>query len=866
MSDAIDHLNAALEKRYGVEREIGEGGMATVYLATDLRHERQVAIKVLKPQLSAIIGAERFLNEIRVTANLQHPHILALYDSGAADGLLYYVMPYVEGESLRERLEREKQLGVEESVAITCAVASALHYADRHGVVHRDIKPANILLHDGEPLVADFGIALALTNAGGDRLTETGLSLGTPFYMSPEQATGDHLVDGRSDLYSLACVAYEMLTGDPPHTGPTTQAVLARIVTERPAPVTEARPSTPAHVAATLRKALEKLPADRFHTAADFAGALTTPGLAPRAPEAGPEPARRRLNWGVAAVLVAGALGLGIALGRATRAPSVTAGLGRFAIPITPITSLATGFATQVAMPRDGSAMAFVGRGPRGNQIFLRAMADSIPRAVRGTEGAQAAFFSADGRRIGFWTPQRLQWVPVEGGTPTLIADNAGVFATWTEEGQVVYVDVFGRSLRVAEADGSSREVARTPDSQFQAISALPGGRHVLVTLLAGGRNSTRIVAVSLADGTMDDIGLTDVVMARYVDSGHVVYQRRTGGPLMAAPFDLRSLKVAGEGTAVAPDARITFRVMAQWDAAGSSLVYVPPAPAQLVLVDRLGRETLLQGEPRTYHHPRFSPDGGRVALDITAPDARDLWIVDVRDRTMSRLTVGEVANDPYWSPDGTQVAYTAVRGPLRSIFLRNADGVGGADSIHGDENDYSSGSWSPDGRALVVSTGMIAGLWTIPLDDSGRPSSVEGSRPTESYAALSRDGRWLAYVSDESGRQEVYVRPFPGPGGRELVSVNGGSEPVWSRGGRELLYREDSGSGARLVAAAVRTSPTFEVVDRTPLFDLGDYLRSEDHANYDVHPDGSRFVMVRSSAAGQIQVIRNWQAQLPAR
>jgi serine/threonine-protein kinase len=281
MSDVFDRLKATLADRYSIERELGRGGMATVYLAHDLKHDRKVAVKVLHPELAAVLGAERFLNEIRVTANLQHPHILPLHDSGEAGGFVYYVMPYVEGESLRAKLEREKELSIDETVEITKAVASALDYAHRHDVIHRDIKPENILLHDGQPVVADFGIALAVSTAGGTRLTETGLSLGTPQYMSPEQAMGDRVLDGRSDVYSLGCVVYEMLVGEPPYTGPTAQAVIAKIVTDTPRPVTDHRGTVPFHIDLALGKALEKLPADRFTTARDFAEALSDPRLAP---------------------------------------------------------------------------------------------------------------------------------------------------------------------------------------------------------------------------------------------------------------------------------------------------------------------------------------------------------------------------------------------------------------------------------------------------------------------------------------------------------------------------------------------------------------------------------------------------------
>jgi serine/threonine-protein kinase len=268
--DAISRLNTALEGRYRIERKLGEGGMATVYLARDEKHNRNVALKVLKPELAAVIGAERFLAEIETTANLQHPHILPLHDSGEADGLLFYVMPYVEGESLRDRLDRDHQLGVDESVAIATKVAAALQAAHERGVIHRDIKPANILLSNGEPLISDFGIALAVSAGGAGRLTETGLSLGTPHYMSPEQATGDQNVGAATDLYALGCVLYEMLVGEPPYTGSTPQAILGKIIQAKPVSATEVRQTVPANVDAVIRKALEKVPADRFRTATEL--------------------------------------------------------------------------------------------------------------------------------------------------------------------------------------------------------------------------------------------------------------------------------------------------------------------------------------------------------------------------------------------------------------------------------------------------------------------------------------------------------------------------------------------------------------------------------------------------------------------
>src|SRR4051812_32248269 len=319
-SRSYQPLSSALADRYRIERPLGEGGMATVYLAHDLKHDRKVAVKVLKPELAAVLGAERFVVEIKTTAALQHPHVLPLFDSGEADGFLYYVMPFIDGETLRARLDRETQLGVEEAVRITTDVADALQYAHHHGVIHRDIKPENILLANGRPMVADFGIALAVSAAAGGRMTETGLSLGTPHYMSPEQATAEKEITGRSDVYSLGAVLYEMLTGDPPHTGSSAQQIIMKIITETPQPVTALRKSVPSNVAAAVAKSLEKLPADRFASAKDFAEALVNPGFSDnRTGQVGTVAMRASARVNRALVVLSAALA--VALGwQATRA------------------------------------------------------------------------------------------------------------------------------------------------------------------------------------------------------------------------------------------------------------------------------------------------------------------------------------------------------------------------------------------------------------------------------------------------------------------------------------------------------------------------------------------------------------------
>jgi tRNA A-37 threonylcarbamoyl transferase component Bud32 len=446
MPELLLRLQSALAGRYRIDAEIGAGGMATVYLAQDLRHDRRVALKLLRPELSAIIGAERFLAEIKLTANLQHPHILPLFDSGEAEGFLYYVMPYIEGESLRDRLVREKQLPIDEAVRLTREVASALDYAHRHNVVHRDIKPENILLHDGSALVADFGIALAASRAGGARMTETGMSLGTPHYMSPEQAMGEREITARSDVYALGCVLYEMLTGEPPFTGPTAQAIVAKVITEKPASLIPRRETVPPEVEDAVMTALAKLPADRFHSVADFASALapggrTVPLRRPAARLGHPRwPWQAFLAGAAAAGVVAGLLWW--RSGRGLRpADSEQRAQHTF-----------TGRAGTPALSSDGSFLAYVERTCRHGELLCRhsllvqeigtnrpvtVLAD-VPRltSVRWTHDGTSLVLSGDlgDAGVGLFALPRL------GGTPRRVGDE-GLFDTDLRADSVIVAD-----------------------------------------------------------------------------------------------------------------------------------------------------------------------------------------------------------------------------------------------------------------------------------------------------------------------------------------------------------------------------------------------------------------------------------------
>ena len=401
MPNTVARLNSALEGRYHLERKLGEGGMAAVYLADDLRHERKVAVKVLKPELAAVVGAERFLAEIKTTANLQHPHILPLFDSGEADGNLFYVMPYLEGETLRDRLERERQLPVSDAVRIAENMAEALSYAHQRGVVHRDIKPANVLMQAGRPVIADFGIALAVNRGSGARLTETGLSLGTPHYMSPEQATGDQRVGPATDVYALGCVLYEMLVGSPPYTGGTAQAVLGQILTGDAKPVTEHRATVPPNVAAAVRCALEKVPADRFASGDDFAQALRNPSFRYGTESQGALGGSpwNPLTLGMASALILLLVYVGVfarsADGPDSRVHRYILSLG--AAPVSPVQ-----FGGGVRISPDGSTLAYIGPTEEGGRgVFLKEASQLTARRVEALGNVPQLAFSPDGHATG---------------------------------------------------------------------------------------------------------------------------------------------------------------------------------------------------------------------------------------------------------------------------------------------------------------------------------------------------------------------------------------------------------------------------------------------------------------------------------
>jgi len=880
----MERLNAALSGRYRIERQLGEGGMATVYLADDLRHERKVALKLLKPELAAVVGAERFLGEIKTTANLQHPHILPLFDSGEADGFVFYVMPYVEGESLRERLDREHQLPVDEAVEIARNVAQALDYAHRHGVIHRDIKPANILLQDGSPVVSDFGIALAVTAGGAGRLTETGLSLGTPYYMSPEQATGDVGVGAPTDVYALGCVLYEMLVGDPPYVGSTAQAVLGKIIQADPVSATKTRRTVPPNVDAAIRKALEKVPADRFARAADFAKALTDAGFRHGSEAAARAAVARRL-WNPLSVAASGlAVALAGVTGWALTRPATPERVGRFAIA----NADGTAFTSFGNILRDGAGMLYVAPGPSGGGMLWIRRWDALQGTpIPGTDGANStrASISPDGTEVAFSAgfPGPLRVAPVLGGAVRTIVDQAYGGGLWTAGGDsLYYVDIDIGISRISIRGGDATRIAQRPDSSYVPLSLIDGDRVLLVRRYAGADPSrSHIQALRLATGEVTTVvegGSPGVV----TPSGNLVFGT-VDGTLMAAPFDRERLAVTNAPALLVEGVATNAQLHAAATIADDgSLLYLPGETAAEVTpawVDRSGNVTVIDPDWRFVGNSNWSgvalsPDGNLLALSIF-DGTWDIWIKELDDGPLSRFTFeGAVNRRPSWSPDGRSVLWISASGEGGDLWSRPADGSTGPEVVLDRPDALYEAVLSPGADWHVYRSGTSpafggtndADIHAVRAGGDSAPVTLVDTDFRDGQPAISPDGQWLAYMSNESGRMEVYVRPFPDAArSRYQVSADGGSEPVWSSDGLELFYR----SPDSYVAASVRTESGFSVRVREELFPVDPFMTGGlTQPMYDVHPDGRRFLMLlRGNAVpSALLLVQHWFQEVDAR
>jgi eukaryotic-like serine/threonine-protein kinase len=813
-------LSRSLHDRYRIERELGQGGMATVYLAQDLKHDRKVAIKVLRPELAAVIGAERFLREIKTIATLQHPHILGLIDSGEVNSTAYYVMPFVEGESLRDRLAREKMLPVGDAVRIATEVASALDYAHRHGVIHRDIKPENVLLHDGSALVADFGIALAVSSAGGNRMTETGMSLGTPHYMSPEQAMGEREITARSDVYALGAITYEMLIGDPPFTGSTAQAILAQVLTEEPRPLVVRRRSIPPEVEETVLTALEKLPADRFGSAHEFAAGLSGAGVTPRTrararpATSPPAPWGRLIPLALAAIVVASvAYVLGVRRSTSTGMPlnfgqniKVTWDPGLEVLP---------------AISPDGRTVAYASGSPTRMRVFVRPVAGGrgIPLTDDTTEVQSHPRWSPDGSRVLFLARGGVVSAPATGGaeTPQVPPGRTGpvISAAWSPDGtRIVYV--VGDSLFIRDAGSKSRGVARvfepngcswSPDGEFVACSS---GNAISLTIgtLFGNVSPSKIVTVGVRDGHV--VPITDSLSLNQSpvwspDGSRLYYVSNRYGPR-----DIFSQEVVG-GKQRGAAQRITTGLNAHTislSANGRRLAYasidiesnawsvpIPTHPPRSVT-----RATQLTHGSQFVEAMELSRDGRWLYYDSDLSGNMDLYRMALPRGVPEQLTT-DPSDDffPTPSPDGREVAFHSWRGGSRDIWVMPLDG-GPVQQVTSSPDQEALAQWSPDGNRLAYSLftdrgGIrtvlrVNGVWQRPVErlDHG------------AFPHWSPDGRSLSF-SSSLAQGSLWVMPADSGPPRLLADTVGpravkGDLTWWSTDGHSIYSRNLDATG----------------------------------------------------------------------
>ncbi len=883
---------------YEVVGVLGAGGMGEVYRAHDTKLNRDVALKVLP---DAFVNdprrVARFTREAHTLAALNHSNIAHIHGLEESGNVRALAMELVEGEDLSERLSRGT-IPSDEALPIANQIAEALEAAHEQGIIHRDLKPANIKLsRDGTVKVLDFGLAKLLDPAFDERapganaaatptatspsmLTSVGVVLGTPAYMAPEQARGRG-ADRRADIWAFGCVLYEMLTASRPFGGETITDVMAAVIHTEP-DWSRLPGSTPQPVRQLLRRCLQKDPRQRLQAIGD--ARVTIEEILSGAAQGDADPARPRwskwwLATGAAGVL-AGATIAGLVARQMTSAEPPRP-VTRFVITLPPGQQLAT--ASALALSSDGSQLAYVAMdGANANrQLYLRAMDDVDARPLAGTEGATNPFFSPDGQWLGFFAGGNLKKVPVSGGAAVNVADVTNpTGGAWIDEHTIVFASYLSTLLRVSDAGGTPQSLTRFAPGETAHLSPrpLPGGKALLFST-----DSTRMSAIAVQ--RIDDGARHDIIQTPgpgtpdYVGPGYVIY--RQGGNLMAASFDTERNRT-GTPIAAMPQVR-QYSVSAT-----GSLVYVagkpPPAPqARLVWVSRDGTEQSIGAPPRLYNQPRLSPDGRRVAVDVIESTTQ-VWLYDLTRDIFSRFTFEGDNRHAVWAPDGSRLAFMSNRDGGRQIFWKRADGSGDAEPLSGPGATTAPDvfnipySWSRDGRLLAftrLAPAAAAELCVLRLDEastarSGATAPVfTRTRAADGAPQLSPDGRWMAYASEESGRREIYVQAYPGPGGRWQVSSDGANEPLWSASGRELFYR----SGDRMMAVEISTDGEFLAGKPRQLFE-GPYVRAAGgyvRAQYDVSPDGQRFLMLKAveqeaAPLTQIHVVLNWSDELKRR
>jgi serine/threonine protein kinase/Tol biopolymer transport system component len=879
---------------YRILEKIGQGGMGEVYRASDTKLHRDVAIKVL-PEVFASDPDRmvRFSREAQVLASLNHPNIAAIHGLEESEGRRALVMELVEGETLAERLGRGP-VPLEEALGIARQIAEALEEAHERGIIHRDLKPANVKVTPaGTVKLLDFGLAKALEGEPGSAVvqdfsqsptlagigTQAGMILGTAAYMSPEQARGQK-ADRRSDIWSFGVVLYELLTAKQAFAGETVSDVLASVL--KADPEWSALPSAlPAATGELVRRCLVRDPKQRLQSIGDariaLAESLARPGGPGATVRLTAQPAasrgRRLLPWALFAATLAALLA---ALGLRALRPASSEPPLRLEMAVSN-RAFDLSLGSNVVLSPDGSRLAYVVGDDNARSLYVRSLERSDTVQLTAGSGATTSpyhpFFSPDGAWVGFVTPSELRKIPATGGTAqTLCKLERSRGASWSEDGTIVLAPSPSSGLvRVSAAGGDPKPLTTLDRSKGEVThrwpQVLPGGKAVLFTSHKKSRdfNEASIEVVMVATGERKVV-LSGGSYGRYVPSGHLVYINQT--TLFAVPFDLTRLAVTSSPVPIVENvATSTPEGGGQFSFSRTGrLAYVTAesivSEYPVVWVNRKGETTSLLAERGSYGNPRLSPDGRRLALTVLRDGNWDVWVYDLERGVPTRLTFDDAAEtEQVWSPDGRELIFSSDKTGVDNLYRKRADGSGETERLTESEGSQWACSWSRDGKIALTGTAKGAGFDVFVMSMSGehKPETFLGTPFREGNPAFSPDGRWLAYDSNESGRLEVYVRPFPAGGGRWQVSDGGGGFPRWSRDGRELFYRTDTGimsAAVEAVGDTLRVGKPHSVL--TGAFrggSAGIGVGGLAFADYDVSSDGQRFVMFPAPAgAGQAE------------
>jgi len=885
---------------YKIVALLGAGGMGEVYRANDPTLGRDVAIKILSDTwLADPDRVARFDREARVLASLNHPHIGAIYSVDAASGVRALVLELVDGLTLYERLAiaRGAGLDVRETLLIARQVADALEAAHDKGIVHRDLKPANIkITPDGVVKVLDFGLSTLPARerpapdsgqVGSDTRLQTvsigstreGVILGTAAYMSPEQARGQ-VVDKRTDIWAFGCLMYEMLTGRSPFGGKTIADSLAVVLEREPA--WEALPAaTPATIRRLIERCLAKDPKQRLRDIGDARLEIDA-ALNDRteAVAVGTGRGWAASRWIAALVATAAATALVVwNLAPRQSRPATGASVARLVVPAPAGEPLATD-SPAIAISPDGRRIVYVaGRGSR-QRIYVREIDQFNASPIPGTDGASSPFFSPDGQWVGFVANGKLRKVLLSGGSPQTIAEatqtvNSFSVGSWETDDSIFFTPTVGAGIwSVSAAGGAAKAVTTLSESEtnHRWPQLLPDGRTLLFT--AGSAADSQSYLQTL--GTAERRVLTKGIATRYLPTGHLVYVQ--SGTLMAVPFDLSQSKVTGGSVAIVSGVMQVVRIRSGTStnlfpqvsfSTSGTMAYIPASPrprqSALVWVNRQGVEQPAGSSGGAYYQPRIAPDGRRVAVTVGGEDHDDVWLYDLERETWSRITSGGNNGFPVWTPDGRRLTYVSDKTGRESIFWKSLDGTGAEERLVATDRPSFPFAWTRGGVLIFVRSDArtLQDVWLFGGDQKEKRTPFLETPFAEGGPALSPDGRWMAYVAGESGRNEVYVRPFPGAGEKVTISTDGGNEPVWSPTGREIFYR----SGDAMMSVSVSTGPTLNPGKPQRLFEKPYEPTQALWANYDVAADGQRFLMLktveRPEAPAQINVVMNWYEEL---